>query len=408
MPSRRPPAPAVPRATSGVDPDAPVRPPRPGLVRLAGWLLAAFLVLFMALSGLLLLATVRTVTGTLGFLIGVCLALLPLPALIAAFRWLDRYEPEPPRLLAFAFFWGATVAALLSGTLNFIGAMIITSGAALDAAGSALATAIYVAPWVEEAAKGAALLAIFLFRRHEFDGIVDGIVLAGMVGVGFAFSENILYYGEAFLTGSQELGTAGGISAAGLTFLLRGVFSPFAHPLFTVLTGIGLGVAVSSRSTLVRWSAPVAGFLAAVLLHSTWNRSAGSGLGGFVVSYLVIMVPAFIVLVTVATWSRRREGRVVATRLPAYVEAGWLAPADVAMVSSLPVRKQALQWAERKYGDVGRRALRDFQHAATELAFLRDRAERGHMRKDFAVREHELLTIVTRTRNVLAGAAARS
>jgi RsiW-degrading membrane proteinase PrsW (M82 family) len=326
---------------------------------------------------------------------------------IAAFRWVDRYEPEPPRLLAFAFFWGATVAALISATLNTIGEMVITSGGASGSAGGAFATAVYIAPWVEEAAKGAAILAVFLFRRHEFDGIVDGIVLAGMVGIGFAFTENILYFGRAFLAGSAELGTAGGISAVGLTFLLRGVLSPFAHPLFTVLTGIGFGLAVSARQPLVRWVAPVAGFLAAVMLHATWNRSAGAGLGNFVVSYLVLMVPAFFILVTVATWSRRREGRVVAQRLPSYVHAGWLAPADVTMVASLPVRKQALQWAEAKYGDAGRRALRDFQLAATELAFLRDRAERGHVANDFAMRERQLLGVVAGSRNALAAAPAR-
>jgi hypothetical protein len=126
-----------------------------------------------------------------------------------------------------------------------------------------------------------------------------------------------------------------------------------------------------------------------------------------VVSYVVIMVPAFFVLVAVATWSRRREGRVVATRLPAYVAAGWLAPADVTMVASLSVRKQARQWAQRTYGDVGRRALRDFQLAATELAFLRDRAERGHAPRDFAARERQLLGEVACTRSALAEAPVR-
>ncbi|HEX6937683.1 MAG TPA: PrsW family intramembrane metalloprotease, partial [Actinomycetes bacterium] len=81
-------------------------------------LLAGFLAVLMSLSGLLVLASVTSSTGVVGFLIGLCLALLPLPVVVGAFRWLDRYEPEPRGLLLFAFFWGATVAALAAAVLN--------------------------------------------------------------------------------------------------------------------------------------------------------------------------------------------------------------------------------------------------------------------------------------------------
>jgi len=38
--------------------------------------------------------------------IGISLAALPVPLVLAGLRWVDRYEPEPQGLLAFAFFWG--------------------------------------------------------------------------------------------------------------------------------------------------------------------------------------------------------------------------------------------------------------------------------------------------------------
>ena len=379
-------------------------PRRSALSRLGRVLLIAFVVLVMALCGLLILGTVTSTTGVLGFLIGVCLALLPLPVVLAAFRWVDRYEPEPRRLLAFAFFWGATVAALVSAVLNTASTMVVAgTGTPED---SMAATAVFVAPWVEETAKAAALLAVFLFRRAEFDGVVDGIVLAGLTGVGFAFTENILYFGRAFLAGSEDLGFSGGLFAAGMTFVLRGVLSPFAHPLFTVMTGIGFGLAARSTSGAVRWLAPVAGFLAAVLLHAVWNYSAVGGLTGFLTGYVLIMVPAFVLVIVVATWSRRREGATVAARLPAYVQAGWLAPQDVAMVSSLQGRRQALRWVGGRYGERGARALRDFQLAATELAFLRDRAERGRAGADFVQRERSLLADVARARAAVAAPTA--
>jgi hypothetical protein len=139
-----------------------------------------------------------------------------------------------------------------------------------------------------------------------------------------------------------------------------------------------------------------------VLLHATWNWASLSGISGFLAGYVVIMVPAFAATVGLATWSRRREGATVARQLPAYVEAGWLAPEDVPMLASLPRRRQALRWVEGSYGPARSHALRDFQHAATELAFLRDRVERGHSVEDFPRRERELLAEVARTRAAAA------
>ncbi|HEX6920912.1 MAG TPA: PrsW family intramembrane metalloprotease [Actinomycetes bacterium] len=370
--------------------------------RLRRVLLVGFLVVLMTLCGLLTLAAVTSSTGLMGFLIGTCLALLPLPVVLAAFRWLDRYEPEPRGLLAFAFFWGATVAAVAAAFFNTISAMVL-AGTTDERTGLAT-TAVLVAPWVEEAAKGAAVLAVLLFRPREFDGIVDGIVLAGLTGVGFAFSENILYFGRAFLAGESDLGLSGGLFASGVTFVTRGVLAPFAHPLFTAMTGIGLGIAASRPRGSIRVVAPVVGFLAAVALHALWNLSSLGSFTGFLTGYVLIMVPAFAMTVAVAAWSRRREGAVVAAQLPAYVEAGWLAPEDVAMLSSLPRRRQAVAWAETTYGERGAAALRDFQHAATELAFLRDRAQRGRAGPDFPARERAALVEVARNRAAVAPA----
>jgi RsiW-degrading membrane proteinase PrsW (M82 family) len=403
-----------------VGPAMPTRAPWPPLARdAAGWLsaehgvrrgrralrwaLIGLLALLMAASGLVVLGAETSSTGVAGFLIGVSLALLPLPIVIAGLRWVDRYEPEPRALLAFAFFWGATVAALIAAVLNTASAIIVARTS--DTGQGMATTAVLVAPWVEEAAKGAAVLAVFLFRRKEFDGIVDGIVLAGFTGVGFAFTENILYFGHAFLAGNEQLGLTGGLFAAGTTFVLRGVLAPFAHPLFTTMTGIGLGIAAVGRPGAARVLAPVGGFLLAVALHATWNYSSLSGLQGFLVGYVHIMVPVFLLTLAVATWSRRREGATIARWLPLYVQAGWLVDEDVAMLASMPRRRQATAWAERTYGGGSSRALQDFQLAATELAFLRDRVERGHPVGDFAARERQLLAELSRSRAAVTSPA---
>ncbi|BFO22781.1 hypothetical protein SHKM778_91690 [Streptomyces sp. KM77-8] len=53
------------------------------------------LITLLTLSGLVILALVREQTGTQGFLVGLGLAVLPVPLLLAAFRWLDRVDPAP-------------------------------------------------------------------------------------------------------------------------------------------------------------------------------------------------------------------------------------------------------------------------------------------------------------------------
>jgi protease PrsW len=391
-PARAPWPPLARDATEWLQAEQGVRRGR----RALRWVLIGVLALVMAACGLVVLGAETSSTGVAGFLIGVSLAVLPLPIVIAGLRWVDRYEPEPKALLAFAFFWGATVAALIAAVLNTTSAIIV---ARTSDAGHGMATAaVLVAPWVEEAAKGAAVLAIFLFRRKEFDGIVDGIVLAGFTGVGFAFTENILYFGRAFFAGNEQTGLTGGLFAAGATFALRGVLAPFAHPLFTTMTGIGLGIAARARPGKARLLAPIGGYLLAVALHATWNYSSLSGLHGFFVGYVLIMVPAFLLTLGVATWSRRREGATVAAWLPIYAQAGWLADEDVAMIASMPRRRQAVAWAERTYGGGSSRALHDFQLAGTELAFLRNQAERGHDLADFAARERQLLAELSRSR----------
>jgi RsiW-degrading membrane proteinase PrsW (M82 family) len=356
------------------------------------------LVLVIVVAGLLLLSAIAGSTGDTGFAVGLALASLPVLPLVAAFVWLDRFEPEPPLHLVVLFLWGATVAAFAAAVLNQLGSDVLSQ--ALSGAGTAEA-AIFIAPWVEELAKGSVILVIATFKRHEFNGVVDGLVAAGMVGIGFAFSENVLYFGRAFLTASTEHGPEAGVVAAGVTFVIRGVLSPFAHPLFTAATGIGLGIAVGTRLPWLRIAAPIGGFLVAVLLHSLWNASAVAGLIGFLTGYVLLMLPLLIGAIALATWSRRLEGHLIARQLPAYVADGWLPAYDVPMLASMHQRRLALAWIKSVAGGQGVRNLRAYQHVATELAFLRDRVARGFTIDDAAQRERGLLDDLYRLRGTL-------
>ncbi|CBG71958.1 MULTISPECIES: PrsW family intramembrane metalloprotease [Streptomyces] len=360
----------------------------------------------LAVSGLVILALVREQTGTEGFLVGLGLALLPLPLLMSAFRWLDRVEPGPWRNLVFAFAWGACAAALIAIVANSFATRWIATATADPSHADTLGATV-IAPVVEETAKAAAVLLVFLFRRRDFTSLVDGVVIAGFTATGFAFTENILYLGTAFGT-DQLSGGTGLASVTAATFFVRVIMSPFAHPLFTVLTGIGFGVAAVSadwqrgRRVLV----PLSGLLLAMAMHSVWNGSATFGEYGFFAVYAGFMVPAFGLLTWWAIWARQRELRAVREALPAYAAAGWLTPPEPYVLGSMRARRVAREYAAHHFGKAGARSVAEYETYATRLAFLRHRGLRGRAGSDFALRERELLFELWRRREVARPAMA--
>lgn len=313
--------------------------------------------------GVLLLASgapVALVTGTV-------LAAAPVAPLIACYLWLDRYEPEPRSLLVLALGWGAFVATSIALFLQALDEFALRDTQAR--------TAIVVAPLTEEAAKGLFIVLLLFFRRQELDGILDGIVYAGMVGIGFAFVENILYLTSAYM---GDDGSRGGLEGAVGLFVVRCIFSPFAHPLFTSFTGIGVGVAVSSRSRLVRFFAPIGGFALAVCAHALWNAATMlDGGRGAVMAYLFLMIPGFLVLVGFAVWARAREGRLLTTALADCARRGLVEPAEIPWLVRLPARRACRRNAARVGGSHARAVMASYQSEAIELAYLHHRFLRG-------------------------------
>ncbi|WP_345616315.1 PrsW family intramembrane metalloprotease [Streptomyces sanyensis] len=361
----------------------------------------------LALCGLVILVLVREQTGSTGFLVGLGLATLPVPLLLAAFRWLDRVDPLPWRNLVFSFAWGACAAALISLLANTLATRWIATATADPASADTLGATV-VAPVVEESAKGVALLLLFLLRGREFSGVVDGIVLAGFTATGFAFTENILYLGNAF-DEDMAFGFAGLGSVTAATFFVRIVMSPFAHPLFTVLCGLGFGLAAAAPCgrRVRRVLLPLLGLLAAMGMHALWNGSASLlGPWGFFGVYGAFMVPAFALLTWLTVWSRQRELRTIAARLPSYAAAGWLTATEPSALSSMRARAMARDFARRTYGPAAGRTVAEYEAFATSLAFLRNRAHRGAAGPDFAERERELLHHLWLRREVAAPSLA--
>jgi hypothetical protein len=213
-----------------------------------------------------------------------------------------------------------------------------------------------------------------------------------MVGVGFAFTENILYLAAAW-NGTEGMGP-GGTEAVTTTFVLRCLFSPFAHPLFTAFTGIGVGIAVAARTRPGRFLAPLIGYVVAVVAHATWNTSTVYGLDSFVGVYLLLMVPAFVVIACFAVWSRRSERRMLTAALGDAARRGLIPATDIGWVVDLGARRRSRAYARRLGGPAAERAMRDYQQAAIELGFLHHRFLRGTPPPDFAARgQHHVARI---------------
>ena len=163
-------------------------------------------VLGASIGGLLTLAVVVYLAvsiGTGAVVVASVLALVPLAGLLAAVRWVDRWEPEPRSALVFALAWGAGVAVAISLFFN-TAAMLALVLAGTDAAAAQITTAVVVAPLVEESAKGLGVLVVFLAWRRHIDGPVDGLVYAATVATGFAVVEDILYFAEAHQYGDAQ------------------------------------------------------------------------------------------------------------------------------------------------------------------------------------------------------------
>jgi len=210
--------------------------------------------------------------------LGFLLAVVPIPLWATGILILDRKEKEPLWMKLTTFVWGASVAILFSLVFNtLLGS--VTGGW----------TAQLIAPVVEETSKAAILFLFFFFLKKEFNGILDGLVYAGLVGLGFAMVENIVYYAREIASDNFS----GGLRL----FYLRGLLSAYAHPLFTAATGIGLGIASVTKDEWKKKWMPVIGLVCAIILHSLWNSSGIIGSGGFWLIYLLVFIPAFILIV---------------------------------------------------------------------------------------------------------------
>jgi RsiW-degrading membrane proteinase PrsW (M82 family) len=281
--------------------------------------------LFLLLFGVLPLFERNPSGAFFAMAVGAVLAFPAMTMYLTFPRLLDRYDPEPWYALLLCLSWGALAACGFSAFINSVGGELV--GAMLGAEwGNAFGTVVS-APLVEEFWKGIMVVGVAYFLRNEFDGVVDGIIYATFVAIGFAATENVIYYGNAFREDSL-----------GFTLLIRGVIAPWGHPLYTSMTGLALGLAREQTSTAAKVILPFLGYAGAVFLHALWNGSAlvSDWYGASYVFLLLlplwlVFVVAFVIMVLVLVV---RRGRLIRQHLTDEVALGHLTQAELDLVTS--------------------------------------------------------------------------
>jgi protease PrsW len=301
--------------------------------------------------------------GPIVFLAAIA-AFLPVPIYVGLFLWLDRFEPEPAHLLAAAFAWGAGVAGFFACIANSL--VNIGLASVVDPAMAEKATVSFSAPFMEETLKGLAVAILFFWRRDEFDGVLDGIIYAGMTALGFAAIENIQYYGK---------GMAEGLGAFTATAILRGMLSPYTHVIFTSMTGIGFGLARQSKNMAVKFIAPIAGWGCAMTLHFLWNTIPQFGGIWFLLAYVFFWIPLFLLMLGVIGFSLYQESKMIR----AHLKGDGVLPQDADAGSRILPRLMGNIGVLVSKGPKAWNDLRHYQHAATSLAFYRYRVECGRV-----------------------------
>lgn len=362
----------------------------------------------LALCTVLLL--VAAIPDPVGLGLSTIAAFVPAVLYSAIVLYIDRYEAEPWYTLLGAFLWGAVVAVVFSIVFELIAGGIVFAAYGPEA-GEFIGLAV-IAPIVEELTKGAALVVLLIAFRNEFDDVLDGIVYGALVGLGFAMTENILYFGAIYL---EE-----GVVGLGVLFVLRVVLGGFAHALYTGTTGAGLGWARSRYGRgVLRVLVPLGALLLAILQHALWNGTAyvlaenvsedptvGEILLLFLFEPAVFLLPPLIIAGVVAVVVNGRQLRIIRDQLSDEVARGTLSVEQLAMLSNARLRRTATRrailsgragywWTQRR-----------FMQVASDLAYQKYHESRGetHRRGLRRRTDDQLRRELRELRQQLAGA----
>lgn len=357
------------------------------IIGILGLLTILFFLGLMALNGNGLAALISTIV-----------AVAPISFVWLVVWFIDRWEPEPPAYLFAAVLWGGGLAVALTFFLNYVVLIPVFSLLGFD---QEVAGTVIGAPLSEEWSKGLGLLIIVFVAKRHLNNPVDGIVYGALMGAGFAFTENILY----FTTALSEYGIAGITQQ----FFVRGIALPLLHPICVSMTGLAVGYAARRGGTLRILIAWHLGLIPGMLLHFAWNstsvlsqfsRTNDEALATLFIGFFGIMVPAFTAWIVLVILLRRGEAKFTRSRIMDYAKAGWYSPAEVDMLSTMRGCSAARRWARHMGSGIGK-DMREFISESTHLAVCRYRILKSPSDELYRIDERETLEILSSLRGRL-------
>ncbi|HCA43054.1 MAG TPA: hypothetical protein DEP28_07355 [Bacteroidetes bacterium] len=222
-------------------------------------------------------------------------AVIPMFTYLLIIWWMDRNEREPFWLVFLNFFWGATGAIFLAiiGSLFFqVPLNVLIENVADDNHYQLmdLSGAIITAPVVEEFTKGFFLVLMSMTKR--FDGVVDGVVYGGAIGLGFGMTENFMYF---LFYGTTPIDWI-------FIVVIRTLFSAVMHCLAQASFGAFLGYA-KFKPLIFKFILIPAGYLLAVFLHFVWNLTVSFEESYFIgFAFLIIYFFALLAVFQIALY----------------------------------------------------------------------------------------------------------
>ncbi|WP_052663627.1 PrsW family intramembrane metalloprotease [Psychromicrobium lacuslunae] len=365
-------------------------------------LLVAITCIVVALLAIfLVLPNLYRAAGPAGIMVGFLLSLFPLAAVLLTVYFIDRWEPEPRWMLGFALLWGA--AGSIGTTLLIQPVWIkLFMPDDLSKAEASQWLASFEAPPVEEFSKGLGILLIALFARKYFDGPVDGVVYAATIAAGFAFTENIQYFGRTFVDPD------GGALSLSIIFIIRGIFSPFGHALYTACTGVAVGYAARKGNSGMIIGFFFIGLIPAMIFHYIWNSAPSlfeptdiaSFLGSVFLQSVVYEGPLIVLWGVGIYFLRKSEAKLTHRRLAEYAQSGWFTPEEVNMIATPAGRRNAMAWA-KTYRRT--QPMKEFIRKSTSLAYTRQRILVGASQRQNQQDEQGLLDEITALRPLVLG-----
>lgn len=236
----------------------------------------------------------------ISFLIYILVVVMPMLFWLWFFRYQDRAEPEPKKLIIKVLLSGIFVVILASVAESFIEntffpeismKMSKLGGDSLDAFLSSPEAmfgflAIYfLAGPIEEFMKFF-ILKWIIYNKKEFNQVADGVIYGVTIALGFSFIENSVY----FINTLSEVDYFVDFLAI---VMLRGVITTMLHVVATAIMGLYLGRAKFSQGN--REVTIFKGVFIASMVHGAFNITIFLPFGMIANLLLVILCLLYIV-----------------------------------------------------------------------------------------------------------------